>query len=410
MNREGESQIYGILPRAKKCPPDTFYTSLRTDAALSNSGPPKEAGQHCCPASFGGESGIDAQSRKELTYSKYMQWLKATDPQAYADKLRATDNSGEILMATTDWINEGLNHPRKDKIVQFARGNLLLRVGQNDYTAEVVVATETNGKMKLYDILNLNKTQIVAKEMDAAITENPSPGAGRNTASISDDSVSQQRTEVNEKFVRYSERDSAGNQLSAEQQEYFKDSEARDDGGNLLVLYHQTDGNFTIFDTRHPGAGSRDNGAPFARILLGPGRCTLSAGSADLYHRLYGCGIFDAVDRYGCPGDWSTVYPEESTGSGLIMFKARQRCCLAFCVWKRWMNREGESQIYGILPRAKKCPPDTFYFSLRTGAALSNPGSPKEAGQQCCPASFGGESGIRTHGGLPHHQFSRLAP
>ena len=23
---------------------------------------------------------------------------------------------------------------------------------------------------------------------------------------------------------------------------------------------------------------------------------------------------------------------------------------------------------------------------------------------------FGGESGIRTHGGLPHHQFSRLAP
>ncbi len=26
-----------------------------------------------------------------------------------------------------------------------------------------------------------------------------------------------------------------------------------------------------------------------------------------------------------------------------------------------------------ILPRAKKCPPDTFYTSVRTGAALSNP-------------------------------------
>ena len=24
--------------------------------------------------------------------------------------------------------------------------------------------------------------------------------------------------------------------------------------------------------------------------------------------------------------------------------------------------------------------------------------------------AFGGESGIRTHGALPHHQFSRLAP
>ena len=28
-----------------------------------------------------------------------------------------------------------------------------------------------------------------------------------------------------------------------------------------------------------------------------------------------------------------------------------------------------------ILPRAKKCPPDTFNTSVRTGAALSNPES-----------------------------------
>ena len=28
-----------------------------------------------------------------------------------------------------------------------------------------------------------------------------------------------------------------------------------------------------------------------------------------------------------------------------------------------------------ILPRAKKCPPDTFCTSVRTGAALSNPSS-----------------------------------
>ena len=102
-------------------------------------------------------------------------------------------------MATTDWINEGLNHPRTDKIVQFARGNLLIRVGQNDYAAKVVVATETDGKMKLYDILDLNKTQIMAKEMDVAITENPSPDTGRNTTSISDDNVSQRQPEVNRK-------------------------------------------------------------------------------------------------------------------------------------------------------------------------------------------------------------------
>ena len=66
---------------------------------------------------------------------------------------------------------------------------------------------------------------------------------------------------------KFSQRDSAGNQLSAGQQEYFKDSAARDNGGNLLVLYHQTDGEFTIFDTRHPGAGTRDGGTPFGIFM-----------------------------------------------------------------------------------------------------------------------------------------------
>lgn len=82
---------------------------------------------------------IDGRSRQEMTFSRYMQWLYNNDPQLRADKLRATDNADEILRATTDWVNEGLNHPRKDKIADFARGNVLLRVGGNDYTAEVVV-------------------------------------------------------------------------------------------------------------------------------------------------------------------------------------------------------------------------------------------------------------------------------
>lgn len=43
--------------------------------------------------------------------------------------------------------------------------------------------------------------------------------------------------------------DSEGNQLSEEQQEFFKDSKVRDANGNLLVVYHGTpNGNTTIFD------------------------------------------------------------------------------------------------------------------------------------------------------------------
>ena len=42
--------------------------------------------------------------------------------------------------------------------------------------------------------------------------------------------------------------DSTGRQLTEQQQEYFKDSKVRDEEGNLLVVYHGTDSDFTVFD------------------------------------------------------------------------------------------------------------------------------------------------------------------
>lgn len=143
---------------------------------------------------------IDGRSRQEMTFSRYMQWLYNNDPQLRADKLRATDNADEILRATTDWVNEGLNHPRKDKIADFARGNVLLRVGGNDYTADVVIGTKKNGSMALYDVLNLQPTSFTEKEANAAISTNPSPGAARSTASVSDDSVPNRPQSVNKQF------------------------------------------------------------------------------------------------------------------------------------------------------------------------------------------------------------------
>lgn len=61
----------------------------------------------------------------------------------------------------------------------------------NDYTADVVVGTRKNGSMILYDILNLKPTAFTKKEMSAAISANPSPGAASNTADISMGSLSQ---------------------------------------------------------------------------------------------------------------------------------------------------------------------------------------------------------------------------
>ncbi len=52
----------------------------------------------------------------------------------------------------------------------------------------------------------------------------------------------------NDGEVSYSDIDSEGNELSKEQIEYFKDSKVRDKNGNLLVVYHGTYEDFTIFD------------------------------------------------------------------------------------------------------------------------------------------------------------------
>lgn len=72
---------------------------------------------------------------------------------------------------------------------------------------------------------------------------------------------------VQEGDVQLAIRDSEGRRLTEAQQDYFKDSKVRDADGNLLVMYHQTDGTFTVFDTKHKGAGAGDDETPFGIFL-----------------------------------------------------------------------------------------------------------------------------------------------
>lgn len=51
--------------------------------------------------------------------------------------------------------------------------------------------------------------------------------------------------------------DSEGNRLSENQADFFKDSKVRDEDGNLLVVYHGTDAEFTVFD-RTKGRSTMD--------------------------------------------------------------------------------------------------------------------------------------------------------
>lgn len=67
--------------------------------------------------------------------------------------------------------------------------------------------------------------------------------------------LSERFNEKNED-IRYSRKDSDGNTLTEAQAEYFKDSKARDEDGNLLVMYHSSPNKFTIFDRTRLGETS----------------------------------------------------------------------------------------------------------------------------------------------------------
>lgn len=112
----------------------------------------------------GNEININQTSRREMTFSKYMQWALKNDRAVYADKLRATNNADEIIRASRDYVNEALLHPRKDSIREFARGEVLLRVGNNDYAASVIVGTYESGHMLLYDVISLKPTSITERQ------------------------------------------------------------------------------------------------------------------------------------------------------------------------------------------------------------------------------------------------------
>lgn len=134
---------------------------------------------------------ITGKSRGEITSSKDTRWLKHSQPDVYADKMRATNNADEILQASTDYVSEKPAHERTDNIVDFGRGRVQLEVGGQMYDADVIVGTKKDGSMLLYDFVGMTK-----KEMQYTAGRQSAPHDSQ-TASLSDTSVAQNNTDVN---------------------------------------------------------------------------------------------------------------------------------------------------------------------------------------------------------------------
>lgn len=140
-----------------------------------------------------------------------------------------------------------------------------IKIGSESYYMGVMLQRDQqNQRLYLHDVYMEEETEVALSEH----LSTTGPKNDNNDLFLTNILRDALRVKQKNRFsVSTPERDSAGRELSAEQAEYFKDSKVRDKDGNLLVMYHQTDGAFTVFDTKHDGAGARDNETPFGIFL-----------------------------------------------------------------------------------------------------------------------------------------------
>lgn len=132
---------------------------------------------------------------------------------------------------------------------------MLQRDTQNQrlYLHDVVTETEKELSASSNEHLNTTGPKATSKELYAtnilldALRVKGDVRASDENSNTGNPGGSQNQRGVKEKF---SLRDSAGNALTAEQQEFFKDSQVRDDDGRLKVMYCGGNGDFTVFDRR----------------------------------------------------------------------------------------------------------------------------------------------------------------
>ena len=98
--------------------------------------------------------------RGEFTNSKYTRMIERTAPQVYQDKMRMAASLDEIISVANEVANEPANHERNDGILSFNRSSVAMRVGGNDYNAEVVTAIKPGTHEIFYDIVNVQPGKI----------------------------------------------------------------------------------------------------------------------------------------------------------------------------------------------------------------------------------------------------------
>ena len=145
---------------------------------------------------------VNRKTVNEYLYSEYTKNLRSNDKKTFKDKLRASNNLDEIIVSSINYVNEDLNHLRKDNIVQFARGNVLMQIGNNQYNAKVIIGFTSGNNMLLYDLINLtpDSFKVKIKKADTHTVQQSKSTENDRTRVSADISLPRNNKSVNEKF------------------------------------------------------------------------------------------------------------------------------------------------------------------------------------------------------------------
>lgn len=224
---------------------------------------------------------VNKITRNEYTNSKNTQHYQRKDAVIYKDKIKASSNLNEIVLASTNYVNEDLKHQRKDNFTEFARGDVLVRVGKNDYSAKVIVGFTSGKEMVLYDIVDFTPTKFELKN-ENAFTEQPLKVQLSRQHASSDTRVTQSEPSVNSSISekaqndakKFSLKDTTNESDSQTKSEAFKEwfgdwenepesaSKVVNEDGTPRIIYHQTAAEFNVFSNANPLAGRNDSETP----------------------------------------------------------------------------------------------------------------------------------------------------
>lgn len=138
-----------------------------------------------------------------------------------------------------------------DKFSRFKYYKAAVRLGEDEFSVYVNAGSGKNdGRWHIYDLTHkLRDTAHRVNDVGRPV------GNTMQAASLDSKSLSQEAETVKRESLF--SRDSEGNDLTEEQQKYFSESKIRDEDGNLMVVYHGTDADFTVFD-RTKGRSTMD--------------------------------------------------------------------------------------------------------------------------------------------------------